>query len=179
MALELMPDGLTFKKLTKIQTEALDRFYNRGKKEDRIDTLIQSPIFPSIVFGSVATAALVATWAYLKDLELPSIESFFESAGGGIADITSAVFGADPKSPQFIPSIIPGKEGELVEVPRCKRWEIDATEWLRLNQATPNKGRTETIFSATYGLSIIKNMKREGCPKPNAFTQSQWNEGKI
>ena len=170
MALELMPDG-TFKKLSKIQTDALDRYYKR-EKGDLLDTILPR-LLPSLILGVVGSAGIVAAWAYLKDLELPTIESF----GGGIADITSMIFGANPKSPQFILSIDPLKEGEMVEVPRCKRWEIDATEWLRLDQTNPNKGRTETILSATYGLSIIKNMKREGCSKPPAFTQSQWNEG--
>jgi len=48
MALELMPDG-TFKKLSKIQTDALDRYYKR-EKGDLLDTILPR-LLPSLILG--------------------------------------------------------------------------------------------------------------------------------
>ena len=58
--LELMPDGETFKKLTKAQTEALDRYYKREKEgllDKTLPPLISTGI-PSIVAVGLAAAAL-------------------------------------------------------------------------------------------------------------------------
>ena len=33
------------------------------------------------------------------------------------------------------------------------------------------------ISQATKALNIIKNMKKEGCPKPSAFSDEQWAQG--
>lgn len=166
MALELMPDG-TFKKLSKIQTDALDRYYKR-EKGDLLDTILPR-LLPSLILGGVGSAGLVVAWSYLKDLELPTVESF----GFNIADLTSRIYGNEPKSDKYF--IYP--DGSQHEVPICSRWEADATEWFGLQERA--KDPISITLNATYGLSIIKNMKREGCPKPPAFTQSQWDEGKI
>ena len=69
--LELMPDG-TFKKLSKLQTEALERYYKRENDNELWKALIQSPLFPTLVYGTLGVATLVVGWAYLKDKNLPT-----------------------------------------------------------------------------------------------------------
>ena len=59
---------------------------------------------------------------------------------------------------------------------RCKRWETDATEWLAVKQSKGDLGPAESIVAALAAARIIKNMKKEGCSKPSAFTQAQWDE---
>ena len=181
MALELMPDGSTFKKLTKIQTEALDRYYKRGK-EDLVDTVIQSPILPTIVYGSVASAFLVAGWAYLKDQKLPTFDEASNWLGGGVGGVIAKAYTNNPKSPQFRPSQL--DPTKMVEVPRCQRWEQDAVALMQTTELStlfelPILAPQFTILRATKSVHIIKNMKREGCPRPTAFSSAQWNEVTI
>ena len=183
MSLELMPDGSTFKKLTKIQTAALERYYKRGKPSN-LDELLQSPIFPSIISGTVASAFLVAGWAYLKDQDLPTFDESANWLGGGVGGLIAKAYTNNPKSPRFIPSIDPLKKGEMVEVPRCKRWQLDAAALIDTTQLAaffelPLLAPQFTILRATKSVHIIKNMKREGCPKPSAFSQAQWDDVKI
>jgi len=177
MALELMPDG-TFKKLTKVQTDALERYYKREKGDEILPALIQSPIFPTLVFGSLGIATLVVTWAYLKDKDLPTGDDVGRWLGGGIA----AAYSDDPKSPPTLTL----RDGTVVELTRCQQWEQDAIAWktaeqglfTQLSSVLPSftLGGVK-IMQATKALNIIKNMKKEGCPKPSAFSDEQWAQG--
>ena len=176
MALELMPDG-TFKKLTKVQTDALERYYKR-EKEQILPALIQSPFFPTLVYGSLGVATLVVAWAYLKDKDLPTSDDVGSWLGGGVA----AIYSDDPKSPNFITLA----DGTTRELTRCQQWEQDAIMWKiaeegvfgELNKLFPSfmTGGLK-ISQATRALNIIKNMKKEGCPKPSAFSDAQWAQG--
>jgi hypothetical protein len=182
MALELMPDG-TFKKLSKVQTDALDRYYKR-ENGDILSSLIGSPILPSLIYGTLGVATLVTAWAYLKDQDLPSFDESANWLGGGVGGVIAKAYTNNPKSPQFIPSIDPLKKGEMVEVPRCKRWEIDAAALIETTKLSaffelPLLAPQFTILRATKSVHIIKNMKREGCPKPDAFSQAQWDDVTI
>ena len=173
MALELMPDG-TFKKLTKVQTDALDRYYKREKGDEILPALIQSPIFPTLVFGSISAITIGVVWAYLneKDFDLGQF------LGGGVA----AIYSDDPKSPNTITLA----DGTTRELTRCQQWEQDAIMWKiaeqgvfgQLNAVLPAfmTGGLK-IAQATKALNIITNMKKEGCPKPTAFSDAQWAQG--
>ena len=173
MALELMPDG-TFKKLTKAQTDALDRYYKREKGDEILPAVIQSPIFPTLVFGSISAVAIGVVWAYLneKDFELGKF------LGGGVASIYSD----NPKSP----STLTLHDGSVVELTRCQQWEQDAIAWktaeqgifTQLSSVLPSftLGGVK-IMQATKALHIIKNMKKEGCPNPALFSDEQWAQG--
>jgi hypothetical protein len=60
---------------------------------------------------------------------------------------------------------------------RCQRWENDAADWFTVKQSYKGDlGYIETTLGALAAARIIKNMKKEGCPKPSAFTQAQWDD---
>jgi len=170
--LELMPDG-TFKKLSNLQTEALGRYYKR-EKGNILETVIPS-LLPSIIFGAVATAGIVVAWSYLKDQELPTRNEVSNWLGGSVAGIVSGAYSNNPKSSETITLA----DGTTRKLTRCQRWESDAVDWKILNDKFNSflGDKIGTLIQATHGLSIIKNMKREGCSKPTAFTQAQWDEG--
>jgi hypothetical protein len=180
MVLELMPDGLTFKKLTKIQTEALDRYYKRGKPSN-LDELLQSPLLPSIISGTVASAFLVAGWAYLKDQPLPTFDESANWLGGGVGGIIAKAYDNNPKTPEMV--TLP--DGKVIgPLSRCQRWENDAATLIQTDKLStffdlPILKPQFTILKATKSVHIIKNMKREGCPKPTAFSQTQWDDVTI
>lgn len=173
MAVELLPDGSTFKKLTPTETGALDRYYKRGRG-DLLDTVIPS-LVPSILFAGVATAGIVVAWSYLKEQDLPTSNDVSNWLGGGVASVVSGAYSNNPKTPAEITLA----DGSKRQLSRCQRWESDAVDWKILNDKFNSflGDKIGTLIQATHGLSIIKNMKREGCSKPTAFTQAQWDEG--
>ena len=185
MALELMPDGKTFKKLNATQEKALKRYYKRTR-----DKPWQETLGLPILAGGVVIAGTIGAIAYVfreeaKTAFIDEKEKFFTWltglpkkavlwTGGGVADTVVSLVDLvglstnEPVTPEFI--IINGRE--IGPLSTCKRWEVDATTWLENVQA----GKFITkIGAALAGNYIIKNMKEEGCPKPLAFTQAQWD----
>jgi len=184
MTLELMPDGVTFKKLDKTQQKALSRYYKRLHDVP----LTQSLALPIglAVLGTIGAIAYIFKNELKKEFEEQK-ESFFSwifslpkkatiATGGGVADtivsVVDSLFTANPVTPEFI--TINGRQ--IGPLSRCKRWETDATDWLSLVQSKPNMGAIETTIAALAANRIIKNMKKEGCPRPSAFTQAQWDD---
>ena len=181
MALTLMPDGKTFKKLNATQEKALKRYYKRSQDKPLIRDLAL-PIGLAVLgsLGAIAYVFKDELQLYLKDKEqgaLEWIKGLPVAAGGTVADviiqIEGALFPQNPVTPEFIE--VGGRT--IGPLPRCKRWETDATEWLSVKQSYKGDlGYIETTLGAYTAARIIKNMKKEGCPKPLAFTQAQWDD---
>ena len=186
MALELMPDGKTFKKLNAIQEKAMSRYYRRLHDVP----LTQSLALPIglAVLGGIGALAYVfkdELQLYLKDKEEDVVEwikGLPVAAGGGVADILikagDLIFPQNPLNPEYIqldPILNP--DGTTTPRPptgpfsRCQRWGLDADDVVALiNEKGP---------STVYALAlkrIITNMKKEGCTKPQVITQAQWED---
>ena len=176
MALELMPDGKTFKKLNATQEKALKRYYKR--LHDRpITQELGLPIGLAVLggIGAIAYVFKDELQQYLKDKEedvITWIKGLPAAGGGVVADaiinLGDAIFPANPATPEYI-SVGGRTVGPLT---RCKRWEMDATTWLEKVQA----GNYNTVQAALAAKRIISNMKKEGCSRPLAFTVAQWED---
>jgi len=180
MALELMPDGKTFKKLNSVQEKALKRYYKRAQDKPLIRDLAL-PIGLAVLggIGAIAYVFKDELQQYLKDKEedvVTWIGGLPRAGGGVVADaiisLESTLFPQNPVTPEFIE--VGGRT--IGPLSRCKRWETDATEWLSVKQSKGDLGPAESVVAALAAARIIKNMKKEGCPKPSAFTQAQWDE---
>jgi len=166
MALELLPDG-TFKKLSKVQTDALDRYYKRENKRDLTTEVIAQ--FPLILATSIAAAAYV-----FRDEIKEKIKEEGIGAGLWVAKlITRIPFGkAEPMEPEFVPSQLDPEI--MVEVPRCLRYESDYVNQATIAEGIPFVGVPLQALSQLY---TIQSMKKEGCSKPDIIPQSQWDQG--
>ena len=168
MAIAAIPPGVEIKKLTKTQERALDKLLKAQRDENTLQTAIRVAV-PTLAFVGVAGIGIVTTFAYLKDIELPSVKDIVKGAGvdaGGIvADVITTVIGRDnPRTPEFTPS-------GAGPIPRCQRWESDYVTTIK-----DDPGPIETTLLATAQLNIIKNMKAEGCTRPSIIPARQWNE---
>jgi len=180
MPLELMPDGVTFKKLNATQEKALKRYYKR--QHDKPSSQYLSLPTSLTVLGGIGAIAYIFKEEIQKAFEEQKIDFFTwmkdlpVAAGGGVADIIikaeEALFPQNPVTPEFI--IIDGRE--IGPLSRCKRWEVDANDWHRLAYDSGELTRTEKTLAALTAARIIKNMKKEGCDRPPSFTQSQWDD---
>ena len=185
MALELMPDGVTFKKLNATQEKALKRYYKRAKDKPLIRDLAL-PIGLAVLGGIGAIAyifknEILKTYEEQEEALLTWIGGLPVAAGGGVADVLVSIgdliFPQNPLNPEFV-QLPPyaERDGTFTERPptqftRCQRWELDAIDVVSLvNERGPS-----TAFALAIAR-IIKNMKREGCPKPSVITQAQWDD---
>jgi len=176
MALELMPDGKTFKKLNATQEKALKRYYQR--LHDRpITQELGLPIGLAVLGGIGAIAYVfkdeLKTYLANKEEDVITWIKGLPAAGGGVVadaiiNLGNAIFPANPATPEYI-SVGGRTVGPLT---RCKRWEMDATSWLEKVQA----GNYNTVQAALAAKRIISNMKKEGCSRPLAFTVAQWED---
>ena len=176
MALELMPDGKTFKKLNATQEKALKRYYQR--LHDRpITQELGLPIGLAVLGGIGAIAYVfkdeLKTYLANKEEDVITWIKGLPAAGGGVVadaiiNLGDAIFPANPATPEYI-SVGGRTVGPLT---RCKRWEMDATSWLEKVQA----GNYNTVQAALAAKRIISNMKKEGCSRPLAFTVAQWDD---
>ena len=175
-----MPDGKTFKKLNAVQEKALKRYYKRTHDKPLIRDLAL-PIGLAVLggIGAIAYVFKEELQQYLKDKEedvVTWIKGLPAAGGGVVADaiinLEGALFPQNPVTPEFIE--VGGRT--IGPLSRCKRWETDATEWLSVKQSKGDLGPAESVVAALAAARIIKNMKKEGCPKPSAFTQAQWDE---
>jgi len=176
MALELMPDGKTFKKLNATQEKALKRYYQR--LHDRpITQELGLPIGLAVLGGIGAIAYVfkdeLKTYLANKEEDVITWIKGLPAAGGGVVadaiiNLGDAIFPANPATPEYI-SVGGRTVGPLT---RCKRWEMDATTWLEKVQA----GNYNTVQAALAAKRIISNMKKEGCSRPLAFTVAQWED---
>ena len=168
MGISAIPPGVEIRKLTPMQERALDKLLKAQRDENTLQTAIRVAV-PTLAFVGVAGIGIVTTFAYLKDIELPSVKDIVKGAGvdaGGIvADVITTVIGRDnPRTPEFTPS-------GAGPIPRCQRWESDYVTTIK-----DDPGPIETTLLATAQLNIIKNMKAEGCSRPSSIPARQWNE---
>ena len=168
MGISAIPPGVEIRKLTPMQERALDKLLKAQRDENTLQTAIRVAV-PTLAFVGVAGIGIVTTFAYLKDIELPSVKDIVKGAGvdaGGIvADVITTVIGRDnPRTPEFTPS-------GAGPIPRCQRWESDYVTTIK-----DDPGPIETTLLATAQLNIIKNMKAEGCTRPSIIPARQWNE---
>jgi len=184
MTLELMPDGVTFKKLNKTQEKALKRYYNRLHDKPLTETL-GLPIGLAVLGGIGAIAYIFKDelQQYLKDKEedvVDWIKGLPVAAGGGVADVVVSLVDAvglstnEPVNPEYVVLNVGTPEERTVgPFSLCQRWGLDADDWLANVQA--GKFLTK-IGAALAGNYIIKNMKKEECSRPRAITQAQWDD---
>ena len=186
MALELMPDGKTFKKLNATQEKALKRYYKRAQDKPLIQDL-SLPIGLAVLggIGAIAYVFKDELQQYLKDKEedvVTWIGGLPRAGGGLVADalinLEDALFPQNPINPEYV-ILNEGtpQERKVGPFSRCQRWANDAADWHTVKQSYKGDlGYIETTLGAFTAARIIKNMKKEGCPKPSAFTQAQWDE---
>ena len=183
MGLELMPDGVTFKKLNATQEKAVNRYYKR-LHDKPISQDLALPI-GLVILGGIGAIAYIfkerieeefeeqqeafATWI----VGLP--KKIVVASGGGVADailtLTDNLFGNNPNNPEYVTLYNPTRQ--VGPFTRCQRWESDGLDWKTKDQAGEYITKTG---SALVAGRIIKNMKREGCTKPTVFSQAQWDD---
>ena len=175
-----MPDGKTFKKLNSTQYKALNNYYKR-LHDKPLSQNLSLPIGLAVLggIGAIAYVFKDELKTYLADKEedvITWIKGLPAAGGDVVADaiisLEGALFPQNPVTPEFIE--VGGRT--IGPLSRCKRWETDATEWLSVKQSKGDLGPAESVVAALAAARIIKNMKKEGCPKPSAFTQAQWDE---
>ena len=173
MALELLPDGKTFRKLTRAQSGALERYYKRAKGEPLDSKSMVLPASLIIVAGIGTIAYFLKDKLKIPEIDIPTwddvaegVKSLAEGAGGAVADVISAGFTRleQPNTPEFVNGVGP--------LDICKRWEVDATTILEKVQS----GEYNTIIAALQFKRVIKGMKYAKCARPGAITQAQWDD---
>ena len=167
-----MPDGETFKKLTKAQGAALDRHYERQKQ---FPSLIEAATVPLIATGlPIILATAIGTLGYVFRDELK--EEALE-LGGGIGQFinkgiwSNLIFPVldplwqDPKTPEMVllnPEANPRDYTYAGPLTRCQRWENDIADI-----EAKNGGGIDRAF-------VLRKMKNEGCEKPGFVEAGEW-----
>ena len=161
--LELMPDGETFKKLTKAEEAALHRYYKREH-----DSLLDKTLPPLISTGIptiVAVGLAAAAYVFKEELEEELKEagvSVANWAGSGLFKLTGLVQVTSRLGP-FSQEFIILEDGTKVQLTKCQRWENDLVNIVE--------------SGATALLPIyITAMKNDGCSKPAFVTMENWKK---
>jgi len=174
MPITAIPKGVELRKITAVQKRALDELITKERGSSALTTAILVGI-PSIIAGSAVLAYVFKEeaqewYADKKGEIIEAIKVVAEQTGGGIVEIVldagNKIFRNNPTTPEQY-------GGSTLN--RCTRWAVDATE----NLARTQKGdltETEIVRAAMNLLYIAKNMKIEGCSRPSAISQDQWNE---
>jgi len=167
-----MPDGETFKKLTKAQHSALDRYYTRQR-----ESLLDKTAAPLIANGLpiIAGTALAAV-AYIFRDQLK--DEALEAAGGVGQFINEGIWNSlvfpvldttqlwnDPKTPEMVllnPEANPRDYTYAGPLTRCQRWENDIADI-----ESRNGGGIDRAF-------VLRKMKQEGCEKPGFVEAGEW-----
>jgi hypothetical protein len=173
MPIAAVPQGVEIKKLTPTQERALDKLLKAQRDENTLQTAIRVAI-PTIAFVGVAGVAIATTFAYLKDIDLPTTKDIVAGAGDIVSDtiiggIDALTGEQQPVTPEFLPS-------GAGPIPRCKRWETDYVTAKETEAQKGTLGPLDTVFGALTMKRIIQNMKREGCERPVTIPLAQWNE---
>jgi hypothetical protein len=159
--LELMPDGETFKKLGKAQSDALARYYKREK-----DSLLDKTV-PNLVGGGipVMVGISLAAMAYVfkeqlveeKDKFIGGVGQFINEGiwDNAIYPILSPLW-RDPKTPEYVNGVGP--------LSRCQRWETDLVD---IEARETGGGGIDRAF-------VVRKMKDEGCDRPGFVEVGEW-----
>jgi len=161
--LELMPDGETFKKLTKAQHNALDRYYKREK-----DTLLDKTLPPLLSTGlpTIIAIGLGAAAYVFKDRLEDEIneagQNVIDFVGSGLFKFTGLGQVTSLLGP-FSQEYIVLADGTKVQLTKCERWENDLVNIVD--------------SGATALLPIyIAAMKKDGCSKPAFVSDDNWKK---
>ena len=176
MPITAIPKGVELRKITAVQKKALDDLITKERGNSALTTAILVGI-PSIIAGSAVLAYVfkeeAKEWFEKQEETIKKIVvTAVENTGEGIVDIVldtaNKVFQNNPKTPK----VVNGSE-----LTRCTRWAVDATDVLALIQAKGSDiTKTETVAAALAIIGIAKEMKREGCSRPSAISQAQWDQ---
>ena len=174
MALELMPNG-TFKKLNATQTKALDRHYERLRKEPLTKTM--GYFLPSAIAAGIVAVAYVFRDDLKDDFDnwkTETKEGLVNYLGGGVWHGFTAVldtfgYAANPRTPEFI--TVGGRE--IGPLSRCKRWETDYVEANEKIEAAGDNPLARLALGIAMA-EIIRQMKKEDCTRPVFITTENW-----
>ncbi len=177
MGIAAIPQGVEIKKLTATQERALDKLLKAQRDENTLQTAIRVAI-PTVAFVGVAGAAIATTFAYLKDIELPTVKDIVTGGGDLVSDVI--VGGVDtivgkqqPKTPEYI---VLGDGRKVGPLTICKRWETDYVDVMEQIAEGEADSITGTVVGALLQKNIIKQMKKQGCERPVVIPASQWDE---
>ena len=174
MPITAIPKGVELRKITAVQKRALDELITKERGSSALTTAILVGI-PSIIAGSAVLAYVfkeeAKEWFDKQEEKIKDVvTNIVVNTGEGIVDVVldtaNKVFQNNPKTPK----VVNGSE-----LTRCTRWAVDATDVLALVQKG-NLTKAETVAAAVATIGIAKAMKLEGCSKPSAFSQAQWDE---
>ena len=174
MPITAIPKGVELRKITAVQKRALDDLITKERGSSALTTALVVGI-PSVIAGSAVLAYVfkeeAKTWfAEQEENFREAVVKVVAGAGGGIVDVVldtaNKVFQNNPKTPK----VVNGSE-----LTRCTRWAVDATDVLALVQKG-NLTKAETVAAAFATIAIAKAMKIEGCSRPAAISQDQWDE---
>ena len=178
MPITAVPQGVELRKLSAVQKRAVDDLLAKQRESSLIENFVTSAL-PALAFAGVGGAAVLVAYSYLNDLKIPTAKEVAKAVttaageivsdvvidvGGGLAK--AAGFEDNPTTPEFLPS-------GLGPLSRCKRWEVDAVEIVSCIQGGLNE--VEKVQAALATKRVIKNMKAEGCDRPYAISQAQWD----
>ena len=171
MPITAIPKGVELRKLTAVQRRALDELITKERGSNALTTAILVGI-PSIIAGSAVVAYVfkdeAKEWLAEQQAALPEIlKQVAVSTGGGIADVVTTaatnIFSLNPITPEIV-------SGSTLT--RCERFAIDVMD---IN-AGFDEGKIGTTSAAIGILAIAKQMKKEGCSRPSAISQAQWDQ---
>ena len=174
MPITAIPKGVELRKLTAVQRRALDELITKERGSNALTTAILVGV-PSIIAGSAVVAYVfkdeMKAWLdEQQDTLTEAAKKIVAGAGEGIVDIVidtgNKIFRNDPVTPEVV-------QGSTLD--RCTRWAVDATDTLGRIQAG-NLSKVEQTQAALNLIYIAKNMKSEGCSRPSAISQAQWDQ---
>jgi hypothetical protein len=174
MPIAAIPQGVEIRKITSVQKKALDELLGKERESNSLTTALLVGI-PSIVAGSAVLAYVfkdeMKQWLQdQQDTLLDAAKKVVTGTGEGIVDIVldagNKIFRNDPVTPKMVAGS---------ELSRCTRWAVDATDTLGRIQ-TGNLTKTQQTQAALNLIYIAKNMKIEGCSRPSAISQAQWDQ---
>ena len=174
MPIAAIPQGVEIRKITAVQKKALDELLGKERESNSLTTALLVGI-PSIVAGSAILAYVfkdeMKQWLQdQQDTLLDAAKKVVTGTGEGIVDIVldagNKIFRNNPVTPTEY-------AGSTLD--RCTRWSVDATDTLGRIQSgkLSDTQQTQAAFNLIY---IAKNMKSEGCSRPSAISQAQWDQ---
>ena len=179
MGLELMPDGVTFKKLNKTQHAALNNYYKR--LHDKPITQDLALPMGLVILGGIGSIAYIFKDDIKKEFEEQK-EALWTWIVNGIKNIPAKTFGWTVEQGFEIGTTISGIDltkptGEAAEVfgegvNICSQYEYDL---INLYQQREDASWWEKPLLGVGIRQKLKGMKKAGCSKPPFTSQKNWD----